>query len=231
MSLSKLATYDQLLMENAVAAVMHGVGIRCVAHVYQVSKSTLLDRIHHGHGYRWGPEPFLGNDLEDRIAAWIIKMARIGYGQTKEQIKDKVQELVKSLHIKTPWPDDHPSEKWYKLFIKRHPVLHYKMSQALVRECCSISYTDLAQWFDELRDFILDENHPQILDDVTRIYNCDETDFPLLPKPGKVIALKSDKHIYQAGMSSKKTQITTLICCSASGHYVPPLVVYPGVQP
>ena len=80
-------------------------------------------------------------------------MARIRYGQTKEQIKDKVQELVKSLHIETPWPDDRPSEKWYKLFMKRHPVLHYKMSQALAREHCCISYTDLAQWFDELRDY------------------------------------------------------------------------------
>ena len=150
MSLSKPASYDQLSMENAVAAVMCGVGIRCAAHVYQVSKSTLSDRIHHGHGYRRGPKPFLGNDLEDHIAAWIIKMARIGYGQTKEQIKDKVQELVKSLHIKTPWPDDRPLEKWYKLFMKRHPVFRYKMSQALVRERCGISYTDLAQWFDEL---------------------------------------------------------------------------------
>ena len=125
-------------------------------------------------------------------------MARIGYGQMKEQIKDKVQELVKSLHIKTPWPDDRPSEKWYKVFMKRHPVFRYKMSQALAREHCGISYTDLAQWFDELRDFILNENHPQILDDATRIYNCDETGFPLSPKPGKVIAHKSDKHLYQA---------------------------------
>ena len=78
---------------------------------------------------------------------------------------------------------------------------------------------------------ILDENHPQILDDATRIYNCDETGFPLSPKPGKVIAYKSDRHINQAGTSSKKTHITMLICCTASGHYVPPLVVYPGVQP
>ena len=199
-------------------------------HVSTKSRSPHY-RIRHGCGYRRGPEPFLGNDLEDCIAAWIIKMARIRYGQMKEQIKDKVQELVKSLPIETPWPDDRPSEKWYKLFMKTHPVLRYEMSQALAREHCGISYTDLAQWFDELRDFILDENHPQILDDVTRIYNCNEIGFLLSPKPSKVITHKSDKHIYQAGTSSKKTQIMTLISCSLSGHYVPPLVVYPGVQP
>ena len=48
MSLSKPATPNQLAMENAVAAVMHGVGIRCVAHVYQVLKYTLSDRICNG---------------------------------------------------------------------------------------------------------------------------------------------------------------------------------------
>ena len=48
MSLSKPATYDQLTMENAVVAVMCGVGIRCEAHVYQVLKSTLSDKVCNG---------------------------------------------------------------------------------------------------------------------------------------------------------------------------------------
>ena len=61
-------------------------------------------------------------------------MAWIGYGQTKEQIKDKVQELVNSLKMTTPWEDGHPSEKWYHLFMQRHPELKYRMSQALARE-------------------------------------------------------------------------------------------------
>ena len=43
--------------------------------------------------------------------------------------------------------------------------------------------------------------------------------------------MKTDKHVCQAETSSKKMQITTLICCSASEHYIHPLVVYPGVQP
>ena len=191
--------------------------------MYEVSKSTLSDRMRKQRRMKPGPEPYLGEDLENHISEWIIKMARIGYGQTKEQIKDKVQELVNSLKIKMPWENGRPLEKWYKLFVKRHPELRYKMSQALARECCGISYTDLAVWFDELKDFILEMDQPQILDDPLRIYNCDETGFLLSPKPGKVVAAKYDKHTYQAGMSSKKMQISTLICCSASGHYIPPL--------
>ena len=67
----------------------------------------------------------LTRGLEDQVVSWIVKMAWIGYGQTKEQIKDKVQELVNSLKMKTPWEDGCPSEKWYRLFMKRHPELKY----------------------------------------------------------------------------------------------------------
>ena len=70
-----------------------------------------------------------------------------------------------------------------------------------------------------------------MLEDPTHIYNADESRFPLVPKLKKVIALKIDKHVYQGGVTSNKMQITVLIAASASGHYVKPLVVNPGVQP
>ena len=70
-----------------------------------------------------------------------------------------------------------------------------------------------------------------ILQDPSRIYNCDETGFPLAPKKKKVIASKHDKHVYQGGMTSNKTQIIILLATSATAHYVKPLVMYPGVQP
>ena len=63
-------------------------------------------------------------------------MARIGYGQTKEQIKDKVQEIINLLKMKTPWEDGRPLEKWYRLFMQWHLELKYRMSQALAGEQC-----------------------------------------------------------------------------------------------
>ena len=68
-----------------------------------------------------------------------------------------------------------PSEKWYRLFMQWHPELKYQMSQALAREWCGVSFTDIATWFEELKEFILASNHPEILNDPSRIYNCDET--------------------------------------------------------
>ena len=53
----------------------------------------------------------------------------------------------------------------------------------------------------------------------------------MAPKPGKVLALKGDAHVYQASTSSSKAQITALLAASASGHYIPLMIIYPGVQP
>ena len=112
-----------------------------------------------------------------------------------------------------------------------HPDLQMCMSSCLSREHCEVLFNNIHSWFTEFQSYLKNTNNEDILEDPTRIYNCDETGFPPAPKSGKVIAHRSDKHIYQGGTSSNKMQITVLIRTSASGHYIKLLVVYPGVQP
>ena len=116
---------DPVKLDLAIEAVYKGFGVRHAARMYGILKSTLCDRVKNQRKSTPGPEPMLTRGLEDQVVSWIIKMARIGYGQTKEQIKDKVQELVNSLKMKTPWEDGRPLEKWYCLFMKWHPELKY----------------------------------------------------------------------------------------------------------
>ena len=160
MSLSKPLKVDPVKLDLAIEVVYRGFGVRRAAQMYGISKSTLCNRVKNQRKSTPGPEPMLMRGLEDRVVSWIVKMAQIGYGQTKEQIKDKVQELVNLLKMKTPWEDGRPSEKFYCLFMKRHPELKYRMSQALARERCRVSFTDIATWFKELKEFILASNHP-----------------------------------------------------------------------
>ena len=196
-----------------------------------VAKSTLFDAVRRGHLAKKGRQTILEAELEARIAEWVSCMAHIGYGQTKSDIQDKVQELVKKLKITTPWPNDRPSEKWYRGFMNRHPNLHYRMVSALCKERASVSFDNIFEWFMDLRNFLIETGNQDMFEDPTRIYNCDETGFPLAPKPKKVIVERGGTHHYQSGIANTKAQITVLLCCSAVGHYTKPLVVYPGVQP
>ena len=158
-------------------------------------------------------------------------MARIRYGQMRLDILDKVEELLNKLNYQKKFGDSNrPSIKWYMLFMERHLNLQMRMTSALSRARCDISYDNLTYWLQELKDYMGEVKQADILQDLSRIYNCDETGFPPAPKTKKVIASKHDKHVYQGGMTSNKTQITVLLVTSATAHYVKPLVMYPGVQ-
>ena len=75
-------------------------------------------------GQKKGPPTKLSPELEKRIEKWIGHMARIGYGQTRTDILDKVEELLNKLNIKKMFGDSNrPSIKWYTLFMARHPDL------------------------------------------------------------------------------------------------------------
>ena len=69
----------------------------------------------------------------------------------------------------------------------------------------------------------------EILQQLIRIFNCDETGFPIAPKPPKVICEAGAPNVYAHGSSSKQ-MITTLLCASAAGTYVRPMIIYPATN-
>lgn len=70
-------------------------------------------------------------------------------------------------------------------------------------------------------------NYKDLISDPRRIFNADESGFPISIKSSKVLAPKGAKHVYQV-ISSDKSQITVMACFNAFGNYMPPLIVYPG---
>ena len=102
----------------------------------------------------------------------------------------------------------------------------------LSQERSAVTQEALNEWFVELCQYMTTAGYPDIFDDPTRIYNADESGFPLFPECGKVLYnVRNRKHVYQAGLSSSKWQVTGLLCMSAAGHYTKPLIVFPGVLP
>ena len=71
------------------------------------------------------------------------------------------------------------------------------------------------------------DTYKAILSDPRRLFNADETGFPLAVQSGKVLAPRGAKTVYHVA-TSEKTQITTLACFNAMGQYMAPLVLFPG---
>ena len=72
----------------------------------------------------------------------------------------------------------------------------------------------MSQYFDLLND-VLEEYG--VKTEPERIYNVDETEMPLDHCPPKIVTQKGHKN---------KSQITVIGCVSATGHAVPPFVIW-----
>ena len=77
-------------------------------------------------------------------------MARIGYGQTKPDLFDHVQIIIRLLKIMTPFVDDCLGEKWYKLFLVKFPDLALPQTQLLSKLHAGVSQQAINKWFQEL---------------------------------------------------------------------------------
>ena len=128
------------------------------------------------------------------------------------------------IHLKTIAP----VKDWWQGFVKRHPEMTERMPQHLGKERAIITEEKIERWFTDYEQYITSEiKEPTLLQDPSRLYNADESGFTLCPKSGKILAKKGSSTVYNFG-SSDKSQITVLACMSATGHFLRPLIVYPG---
>ena len=155
----------------------------------------------------------------------LILTAKLSYGKIRRQVMDLVERYI----------NDKPgnekevkiSNGWWDKFMKRNPSLHLRSgdSTAGVR-MNAVNSENLNEYFDLLQG-VFEKNgfadHPE------DIYNMDETEMPLEPRPPKVFSQKGQKKVrYQT--SGQKQQITVIGCGSAVGQVIPPFIIFAAKQ-
>ena len=95
-------------VEKAVEKVRTGhLSYHQTKAIYGVPTSTISDKINRvcmkPNSSKPGPECYLSPEIKQRIYKWLLKMARIDYGQTKPDLFDCIQMIVCHLKIPTPF--------------------------------------------------------------------------------------------------------------------------------
>ena len=97
----KYKLWTDLNMEKAVKAVERGLSFRKASEMYAVPKSTLYDYVSGKvqFGACPGPSPYLSRSEEEKLASFLVQVARIGYPRTKRQVLSLVQQILESKGI------------------------------------------------------------------------------------------------------------------------------------
>ena len=228
---AKRRQYDPTVINHAVQLVTDGsLSLSQAAKSFNIPKTTLHDRVHHKYTTAAvGAKPVLNEAEEARVVGWALHMSKIGYGRTRQELCTVIKKILDADGRPNPFVDNRPGRKWLKRFFERHTELTSRTTVQLGKERAIVSKGKITKWFDDFTSYINDElKEPAILSDPTRIYNADESGFSLCPsKGGKVIREKGAPVVYHYG-NSDKTQMTVMAAASAAGHFIQPLIIFPG---
>ena len=168
-------------------------------------------------------------------------MAKIGYGLTKQDLPLVVKDVLNQAEAdgllsvdERKFKNNLPSKGWTYAFLSRHSNLSARRPENLGFQRACITEDAIREWFNGLSTFLKEEHGIDAERFFTeanleRIYNADESGFPLQGTAGKcqVIVERGTKNIHRLAPDSK-TQITVLSCVSAAGTFSKPFVLFPG---
>ncbi|RUS88142.1 hypothetical protein EGW08_004104 [Elysia chlorotica] len=215
-------------LASALEEVGNGAPKRKTAEKYGIPWGTFSDKLSGRRKLEEKPKTVLSKEEEEEIVNFLKEMSTRGFGKTKDELLSVVKNYLDHKGRQTQWEENKPSDKWFRLFRKRHEEIVFRKPQLLGKQRALVSKKDILDWFSTFSQAIKDID-ASILLEPDRIYNCDESGFSLNALSGRVLSYLDNKFVYQVG-SEAKTLITALVCCSATGHYTWPMLIYPGTQ-
>lgn len=213
-------------MEAAVQCVKDGSkGLREAARLYNVPVETLRRHAIGECGSRPGPPTVLTEEEEDKLAEYLIQMSDMGFGLNRETVMEMAYKIVEKLGRNHPFKHERAGRAWFEGFQRRHPNLTLRKPQPL--SYCRAASSNQATIDDFFAKLGAMYGRLNLISKPMYIYNADETGISVVHKPGKVVAQLGRSNVYSITSAERGKTHTVLTCVSASGHAIPPMMVYP----
>ena len=208
-----VATISPIWIKGQVSYAKKRMSVRAASRQFNIPKTTLLDKLHGcvADNAKDGRPTVLTHSVEVELVDWVVKICKIGYGRTKQELLLTVKKMLDFEGRQTRFKNKLPGKQWFYDFVKRHQVLSTRSTQILGREKAITSQESINKWYDDLKALFENEvdGGMTVFQDPSRIYYADETGCPIEPPSAKVLAPRGAKFVYKKG-SSDKTQITVL---------------------
>lgn len=227
-------------LETAVEECRKGGSLRAIGKKYGIPKSTLADLLKSDgmtkhkqsvekYGNVYSKSQVFTKAEEIMLVQHVLTLSKMHHGLSKQKLLELAFEFGRA-NGKT-MPDSWTLNKkagnaWWTGLKKRHPEISLRKAEATsLSRCTSFNKKNVDDFFDNLHKVM-----EKFKFTPNNIYNCDETAFTTVHKPGKVVAQKGSDAVGQVTSGERGVLVTGLCTVNAAGQTIPPFYVFPRVN-
>ena len=195
------------------------------------------------HRRKSGIPPVIPQEAEADLVVWIVEMSKRGFPVDGKWVLSKANLIFKALYPRNGFaPKLPPLDKhWLTRFKRNHPNLSWRKPQVVCNARLQLTFEDLQPLFDCMSKlvigiflvvctfcvviFVLEHD----ITDPSRIFNVDETAISPDMSTKKVLVTRGTRDVAKR-MNTQGYHVTLLVCAAASGTFMPPLVIFPGLR-
>ncbi|KAB0800264.1 hypothetical protein PPYR_06004, partial [Photinus pyralis] len=229
-------SWSEIAMAEAIKAVSTGeFGYLKASKVFSVPKSTLERRVKGFNKQISGSAKGLGSRqqtfsivLEEQLVAYIKNMECMLFGLTTTDVRRLAYQFAERNNIRHFFNANKKMAGWVWLraFMKRNRLSLRTPEATSAARARGFNRVSVDKFF-ELLEPLQDKNKYT----PSRIFNVDETGMSTVQgHPSKIIAMRDRKQVGTLSSAERGTLSTAVICMSASGSFIPPMMIYPRVR-
>lgn len=231
----KIGKHKREEMQAALKMVDNGTSIRKTAKNCNIPYPTLRRYVKNKRELgdnislvpRYDVNKVFTEEHEQLLLKYYKDCALIFYGLNVKECRKVAYEMAKVNDIKVPssWERDSLAGlEWFRSFRNRHPDISVKKPEAVsLARATSFNREAVKTFFNNLEELL--KREPRFADG-TRIFNLDETGTTTVQKHQKVVAPTGSK-VGKVTSGEKGTLVTTCCLVSATGHALPPAIIFP----
>jgi len=222
-------------MKQAVnAVIMYGTSNKKASKEYVVPLETLRRKVaiaRNGGGVekKMGRPTVLSQEAEFELSKILLDMEARLYGLSPIDVRRIVYKFCVKNGIQNNFNSatEMAGRYWMEGFLSRHPELSVRQSEAVsIQRAIGFNKQKVDKFYSVLKGALFHDTGVRIVPP-GNIYNVDESGYTICQRPAKVIA-KKGKHCVGQLTSAEKGKTVTAVCCmSASGVFVPPMLIFP----
>jgi len=230
------AQWEEITMKRAVNAVIVNMKfVKAAAREYGLPLETLRRKVIvarqcGGVEKKLGRPPILPEEALEELSQILRDMESRLYGLTPADVRRVVFKYVEKNGIAHYFNKNMQmaGRYWLEGFLARHRELSVRQAESVsIQRAIGFNKPKVDNFYSILKALLFDESGRQLIPP-GNMFNVDESGFTVCQAPGKIISAKGKHSVGQ--ITSAEKGKTAVCCASATGVFIPPMLIFPRVR-